>query len=155
MDQEAFHLYVKDTVAKLDAKITSMRQNSGIGDYDSYEYSQDSGLLHFSVNQKIVKSYRTVFIGSLVEKEKSWLWGWANPSLKPVIKKAAEKIKGLEEFTGLPIFSSPAIQADEGTAYELSAMAIDYLGAMGLYRHQGELSSIYFAMIEELEIDPH
>jgi hypothetical protein len=69
---------------------------------------------------------------------------------KPVIQKASKKIQGLAEVTGLPIFSSPAIQADEGTAYELSAMAIDHLGALGLYRHQGELSSIYFAMMAEI-----
>ncbi len=64
-------------------------------------------------------------------------------------REDSSAIKELSKITGDEIFLAEHIEADETTAWELAAMSVHVLNAIGLYRSPGEKSHLFLAIMRE------
>lgn len=85
-------------------------------------------------------------VGSFHEEEQTWMWAWANGGVTGEINEKAETIKTLEDKTGNDVFVSETVTADEGTVWEIAAMACDH--------YQGHLTQLVQANHEVIMTDP-
>lgn len=58
---------------------------------------------------------------------------WVNLSILEHLRVKSEKIKELYTFTGTPIFEASIVKVNEQQAWELSAMAVEFLKFLGCY----------------------
>ena len=143
--------YADRCAAELDRKQDLLRKTYGLGGFDEYVLDLEKGMLHFDKAGERACRFSTVLIGSLAPVSKNWLWGWANESLSGTIRERASRLKALYDKTGFDIFRAGTFKADGNLARELSALAVDFLGAAGIYRvpggdDQGQNIQIYLAL---------
>ena len=68
-------------------------------------------------------------------KSETWRWAWANEHIPPEMRQKAKKLNELCASTGLAIFHQEnAFKIDEASTWELAAIAVKHLGAVGCYR---------------------
>lgn len=147
MTDDEFDAFVAQSVENLQAKNDGLRSAHGLGTYKRWFYSQETGLLQFSDERghvKIESEYTP--IGSLSTKSNTWQWSWANVSVHEPLRQKSLKLQELSPLTGMDIFATPTIYADEELAWELSAMAVEHLGAMGCYRAPSDHLYIFMAI---------
>lgn len=66
------------------------------------------------------------------------MWGWANESFTNEIREEGDVLKGLKRLTGYGVFEKQGFECDENMAYEVAAMAVNYLNALGMYKIPGQ-----------------
>ena len=131
MTDEEFGAFVETSLDALDAK----QQKYGLGSFQSFFFDQPTGTLQFKEGEQVVISARVTLIGSFsTNGAGSWQWAWANPATQGESLARCEKLKALDERTGIKLFTLPLFEADEQMANELTAMFVEHLGALGFYR---------------------
>lgn len=75
-------------------------------------------------------------IGTYSPRSNSWLWAWANTSVLPQARQAADRIRELHALTGMKTFAHDHAFPieDESMAWDLAALAVKHLSALGCYR---------------------
>jgi hypothetical protein len=63
------------------------------------------------------------------------------------IRQDASVLKGLKELAGYKVFEELGFECDESMAYESTAIALNYLNALGMYKIPGEKSDLFLALI--------
>ena len=134
MTERELQEYADRCGGELDRKQKSLRETYGLGGHGEYYLDQDKRELRFEKDGSPVSLFTVTVIGSLAPVSKNWLWGWANESLGANIREDSSRLKGLQEKTGFDIFSAGTFRADGNLAREISALAVDYLNAAGVYR---------------------
>lgn len=138
---------------ELEKKQGNLKKEFALGEQDSYHLNREDGILIFEQEGNPSCSFKAVPIGSLVPERENWMWAWANASLTPSMRKAAEELKGLRDETGFGIFEIESFKADRTLAQELSALSVHYLGARGLYRVITDQTVLYLALFSKTQ-DP-
>ena len=108
-------------------------------------------MLQFRNNNIVELEFDIVCIGSWAHKKETWMWSWANASMTDECRKDSELLKGLKVRTGYDIFEMEGLKCNELLAYELVAMSIKQLNAIGMYRIPGETSHLFVALIRKRE----
>jgi hypothetical protein len=67
----------------------------------------------------------------------SWRWAWANPSITPALRSAADELRDWGLRRGHDAFTTPDLTVDETTAATLVALAVRVTRATGFYRGSG------------------
>lgn len=80
------------------------------------------------------------------------MWGWANNSLIPARRERASALKALADQTGEGLFARPGLFPikDEPMAWDLSAIAVRHLGALGVFRAHGR----FIAFLAIMSVEP-
>lgn len=133
MTDKEFEVFVDSCYEELKTKQASLMEAYNLGQYDTYWFDQPSGTLQFKNNEKVELEFNVVPVGSWSGNSNSWMWAWANESVVDDLKTASATIKGLTDFTGYNVFSNGSFAAEEPMAHELTAMAVHYLDALGMY----------------------
>ena len=119
---------------ELMAKNSILENEYGFGTYERWDINQEDGLLIFS-NQGVPKlTCSVVFLGSFSEVTETWLWGWANATIKDELSEPALKIREYGIQHDIPEFCYPKIAVTEQEAWGIGAIGCRILDGMGIYR---------------------
>lgn len=133
MTDDQFDEFLDNCYQELEDKQALLLENYNLGSYEKYWFDQVTGVLQFKNAERVECEFIVIPIGSWSSKSNSWMWAWANNSITEEFKAQSIKLKGLANYTGVDFFENGAFEADESMAHELTAMAVHYLDAMGMY----------------------
>jgi hypothetical protein len=130
---------------ELEAKQERLETEYKIGSFARWHYDQDTALLRFfdeNGRARLVAEY--IDIGSFSRKSRTWKWAWSNSSVPPEMRQKADRLRELCTSTAQPIFhQEDAFEIDESRAWELAAIAVMHLGAVGCYRAPASDGGLY------------
>ncbi|MCT4594216.1 MAG: hypothetical protein N4A57_08115 [Anaeromicrobium sp.] len=149
MTKEQFEKFLAKVYEELENKQESLFSDYNIGTYESYWFNQNSKTLQFKNNEKVELEFKIVCIGTWAHEKGTWMWSWANESFTEDIRKDSEELKKLKEITRYDAFEMEAFQCDENTAYEITAISVKHLDALGMYKMPGEKSHLFVALMKE------
>jgi hypothetical protein len=140
---DAFYAFIDSCVARLGAKQAALLSRYGMGRHARWWFDPATSrlALYNDPKVKIDVQAQVVVLGSFAPKESTWLWGFANSTLKPEQQAASTPVQSLAERFGVEDFSQmQSFEIDPGMAWELAAMACETLNLQGVYRTCGSLS---------------
>ena len=137
MSAEAFETFVDTAVDELSRKQDALISEHGFGDFDRWHFDQALQKLEmFDAADKKIMEADVIYIGSYARNSNTWKWAWSNAFVLPALRDRSVALKALERVTGRRLFVVPeAFKLDEECmAWELAAVSVQQLGAMGVYR---------------------
>ncbi len=152
MNDQDFELFLTTATAELKEKQAHLTSAYGFGSHKRWMFENDKAKLQFfnQENQLVIEA-DIIDIGSYSPANNTWKWAWAYESIDPVLKADSLRIKELEEVTDATIFGEQEpVESDEYLAWELAAMAVKHLNAMGCYRAFSSARNVnmFFAITE-------
>lgn len=105
-----------------------------LGLEQDHAFDQDSGRLVLSFGDGAELVLRAQVLGSFDPRDRSFMWGWANPSILPETSADAARLRGEGERLDLAVLTTPIqiVMFDE--LLPLIALAAQVAGADGVYR---------------------
>lgn len=159
MSSAEFDAFVVTARSELDAKQDRLSTEYDLGAAESWFFDQATAKLQFfDDRQHLMVEAEVIDAGSYSPRSSSWKWAWGNDSVLPALRKEAEKLKELEAITGLELFGEAhAFEVDdEDSAWDLTAMAVKHLGALGCYRAPSkEDGPVLFLLIMKIRAFQH
>ncbi|MFP8778342.1 DUF6882 domain-containing protein [Hydrogenophaga sp. RWCD_12] len=137
MSDDEFQNFVDDCFNQLEKKQDYLQETFALGAHARWHVDQISEKLQFfDSTDRLVVQATVINIGSFAANSNTWKWAWANDSVPPGLRKKSEPLKELSTVTGLDLFSSvdPVSVEDENMAWEVAAMCVHHLNALGAYR---------------------
>ena len=137
MNDDEFDSFLTSANAELKTKQELLTKTYGFGSHKRWMLENDdkAKLQFFDANDTLVIEADIIDIGSYSPSAKTWKWAWAYETIKPSLKAQSLRIKELEDITDLIVFAEEkAFEADEYFAWELAAMSVKHLQALGCYR---------------------
>lgn len=137
MSDDELAAFVEESMDRFLAKQESLLSEYGVGSHDRWHFDQATETLRFfNEAGELVLEADVVAIGSYASNSNTWQWAWSNDSLLPAIRHKAEPLRELQTVTGLDLFDSESaiLLDDDDMAWELVAMCVRQLGALGGYR---------------------
>lgn len=152
MTDEQFDEFVDTCYEDFETKQNKMYEEYNIGTFSDYWFDQVSKVLQFKNSDIVELEFDIVCIGSWAHKKETWMWSWANISMTDECRKDSELLKELKVRTGSNIFEMEGLKCNEVMAYELVAMSLNQLNAIGMYRIPGETSHLFVALIRKRDL---
>lgn len=157
MNDEEFELFLTSATAELKEKQAQLTTTYGFGSHKRWMFENDKAKLQFfNQDDKLVIEADIIDIGSYSPANKTWKWAWAYESINPELKADSLRIQELENITDATIFGEKEpVEADEYLAWELAAMAVKHLNAMGCYRAFSSARNVnmFFAITRITQLD--
>jgi hypothetical protein len=158
MTDEEFDAFLNQANDQLREKQARLSRDYALGGMKRWSFEQQTAVLQFfDQHDRLAVEAQVIDVGSFSPKSNSWKWAWSNASLLPGLRQKAESLKALQDITGLDLFGKePAFSInDEVMAWELAAIAVMHLQAMGCYRApssspQGPISFLAITHIDVL-----
>lgn len=152
MKDADFEVFLTTATEELKSKQGLLTERYGFGSHKRWMFENDdrAKLQFFNADDKLVIEADIIDIGSYSPSASTWKWAWAYESITPTSKQQSLRIKELEDITDLIIFGEEkAFEADEYLAWELAAMAVKHLQAMGCYRAFSSARNVnmFFAIV--------
>jgi hypothetical protein len=147
MTDSEFDSFVATCNAELEEKQAALEQQFGLGRYARWAYDGTTGLLTFADDRGVtVVRAETTQIGSYSQNTQTWKWAWANASIPDAQRVKSLRLKGLYDLTGIDVFRQESFVADEQMPWEIAAMSVHQLGALGCYRGPAKHLHVFFAL---------
>lgn len=147
MTDEEFDSFLRMCVEELEAKQAALEAQFGLGHHAGWGYNGSTGILSFSDDRgTTVIEADTTQLGSYSVNSSTWRWAWSNPSVAESERIKSAKLKALYDRTGMDVFRNEGFNADEGMAWEIAAMCVHELGALGCYRGPAKHLYVFFAI---------
>jgi hypothetical protein len=137
MNDDEFQTFLDESMDALEEKQAKLKTEFGLSDFSRWHFDQRTERLQFfNAKDQLSLIADVVDIGSFASNSNTWKWAWANGSVLASLREKAETLKELGALTGLDIFTSESAVAvdDENMAWELTAMSVRHLSAIGAYR---------------------
>ena len=138
MTDDEFYAFMDSTFAELEQKQVALSESYGLGNgAGRWWFEQATGKLQFfDAADQLEAEADVIDIGSYSAKANSWKWAWCNETVLPALRERAAKLKELESLTGIALFGLDHVFeiGDEAMAWELTAIAVYFLGALGCYK---------------------
>jgi hypothetical protein len=136
MTDEEFDNFVAEANEELEQKQDQLSKDHGLGSFARWHFNQETGLLQFfGENDRPAVEADVIAIGSYSSKSNTWKWAWSNESILPPLREKSARLKELEGLTGIALFNEEStFEVDEAMAWELAAIAVKHLKALGCYR---------------------
>jgi hypothetical protein len=159
MDDEQFQAFLDSAVEELDRKDALLRETYSLGSLGRWWFDQSTQTVQFfDKDDRLVVEADAIAIGSFAPESGSWRWAWANESALPEMRERSEPVRELAQATGIDIFDAGhAFEIDgEDMAWELVAMSVRHLGAVGAYRmpSEGRPLFTYLALMDVRHVTP-
>ncbi|POZ53777.1 DUF6882 domain-containing protein [Methylovulum psychrotolerans] len=154
MTNEEFGDLLTQALAELTVKQDHLQDVYDLGQWASWWCDQEAELLQFfDGNDRVAVEADIINLGSYSAPNHSWKWGWSNPPILKSLREKALPIKELAKITGFPLFANEAaFELDEPMVWEMMAIVVKHLGAMGCYRAPTENGLYIFLAINALRI---
>lgn len=137
MTDNEFEQFLQTALSELWEKQDELESKQGFGSCARWFFDQQTETLEmFDANDRKVVEAEVIDIGSYANDSSTWKWAWSNDSLLPSLRKKAESLKVLSDLTGIELFSfeNAFSVENEEMAWELVAMSVRHLGALGAYK---------------------
>ena len=149
MEDEEFDEFVEQSVEELDQKQEMLTDQFGLGTWSDFWFDATQSRLQFKDDTGRVQVEADIMIiGTFSENSNTWQWAWANKSLPDPIRKQSRELQKLEKVTGVEVFTSPTIDVDDAMTWELTAMSVRHLSALGCYSMPNGPITIFLAIIK-------
>jgi hypothetical protein len=133
---EDFAAFLDDCMAELKDIQEANGEKWGIDDAERWDVDQDRGTIEFrntrTGHQRMVG--RVQIIGSFDTQDDTWLWAWANPTVRDALRQDALKLRQYGEEKGLEQLTEAKWEGEERDGWQMTALAVKLLGAEGAYR---------------------
>ncbi|PJK12248.1 hypothetical protein CO610_00060 [Lysobacteraceae bacterium NML95-0200] len=116
----------------------------GIGLESNFSFDQDDGLLRLYFNDGRQLALPSQLLGSFMPGDRSFMWGWHNPSFQPGLQAAAQKAREAGTPLDATAFNTPLQQVTFETLTPLLAFAAKVSDCDGVYRAVLEDSTSVF-----------
>jgi hypothetical protein len=147
MTDDEFDTFVQTCGDELEAKQAALEKQFGLGRHSRWAYDGKTGVLTFATEQsETAVEAEATQLGSYSVNTNTWRWAWANSSVHESERMKSAKLKSLYERTGMDVFKNEGFDADEQMAWEVTAMGVHELGALGCYRGPAEHLHVFFAI---------
>ena len=150
MTDEQFDTFLDQCYEEFEEKQSQLFQTYGIGTYQDYWFDQNTQTLEFRNEGKCEKKFLIIPIGTWAHQKNNWMWAWANDSFITEFKFRAKNLLELKHITGNDLFEENGFDCDETMAYELTALGVHHLKAIGFYKIPGERSHLFVAIEKEI-----
>lgn len=134
MSDAQFDAFLAAALDELDEKQQRLEHEHGLGRWSRFVVDYPAASLQFFERESLRADAVIVPVGTHVPASDSFQWGWANPQFPADIRVAAGRVKALREHTGMDVFGQERISCTDAMAWEVTAMACKFLGALGAYR---------------------
>ena len=147
MTDDEFEHFLKTALNELWEKQDKLDSEHGFGSYARWFFDQETEKLEmFNGDDRKALEADVICIGSYASNSNTWKWAWSNDSIVPAQREKSESLKALSDLTGIGLFSSKEACSieNENMAWELAAMSVRHLNALGVYRapsSSGQLST--------------
>lgn len=128
---------------------TLANEQFGIGGYERWDMSQDTGQFVSSNEGKVVVTADASIVGSYSFISRTWLWGWANNSILPRLTQNLAAVKQYGEEHGLPDLTEPKWEGDEQDGWAMAATALRLAGGEAVYCGPSE-NGLTFLLLRNL-----
>ncbi|WP_447728437.1 DUF6882 domain-containing protein [Sphingomonas koreensis] len=105
-----------------------------IGLERDYGFDQETGRLVLKFGGRRTLVAQGQILGSFDPRDRSFMWSWANPSIRPEISEDAARLKAEGERLGLSALTTPVQTVTFDDLLPLLALAAQDGGADGVYR---------------------
>lgn len=137
-DDTAFERLLSDATAFLNEQQTKLMNEYRLGDYERFDWNQETGQLVFSSQGRRRVIADIVFAGSVSTQSNTWLWSWANGSLLENVKARMREVRRYGNTRNFMKLAAAHWDATEEDGWEMTAIAAYLLGAAGVYRSPNE-----------------
>ncbi|NNJ19189.1 hypothetical protein CSV86_030885 [Pseudomonas putida CSV86] len=137
MINEHFDRFLRSAKDELKEKQQLLETEHHLAGHARWSFDQEAGLLEmYDLDDNKVVEADVIPIGSHAGNENTWRWAWSNETLLPRHRERSAPLKALGDLTGLDLFVSEQAFSidDEPMAWELAAISVKYLNALGVYR---------------------
>ncbi|GGO01235.1 DUF6882 domain-containing protein [Saccharibacillus kuerlensis] len=156
MTKNEFENFLKKAYEELNAKQDRFIETYEVSRYSEYWIDVEKSMLDFieegegeGKSDKI--SFEVICIGTWSPANESWMWAWAHEIFSEEVRQQAARLKELHDITGSPVFVENVFDCNEGGAMELTAMSVQHLNAIGMYRIPGDQAHLYVAVMKRNE----
>jgi hypothetical protein len=109
-------------------------QQFDIDSFEHWDYDMDKETLTFS-HKGVAKVVATIQVaGSISNKSKTWLWGWANQYFPENVIRALSVVREFGEKHGIQKLTRDKWAATVEDGWEMSAVANRLIKGKGVYR---------------------
>jgi hypothetical protein len=133
-DEDAYQELIVSAVEFLKERQQILTRDFKLGAHERWDYDQERGQLTFSNGGKVAVVCDILFVGSFSEGTGTWLWSWANDSVEEDLKAPMRDLCEFGEAQGFERLAGAYWQASQEDAWEMTAVAAKFLGAIGAYR---------------------
>lgn len=137
MTDDDFERFLSSAMEELHEKQTLLAEKHGLGTFARWWFDQETEMLDFmdEDGRKVLEA-SVIDIGSFAQEPGTWKWAWANDSLTDSLRDKASSLKALADQTGFALFAEEGAFDIDGApmAWELAAVSVRHLGALGVYR---------------------
>lgn len=106
----------------------------GYGLETRFAFNQGDGLLRLTFEDRTELALPAQLLGSFDPSDRSFMWGWHNPSFKPELQRAARAAREAGDQLGEAAFSVPVQTVTFDSLLPLLAFAAQAAGCDGVYR---------------------
>lgn len=149
MNDDHFDRFLRSAVEELKEKQQQLETEHGIGSFARWAVDTHVGLLEmYDGDDRKVCEADVICIGCYAGNSGTWTWAWSNDALLPVQREKSRLLRALGALTGIDLFVSEKAFAidDEPMAWELAAISVKYLNALGVYRAAQGQSNSFLAL---------
>ncbi len=118
--------------------------------YKNWFYDHSIGVFHFKSDGGNDLYFKYVDVGSFSTTTNTWNWSWDNKTTPRHVSAALEKVKAFGVANNFNNLTTGLFEGDEYTGWEMTAISLKLLNAIGAYRIPSEQLFIYFIFTNEL-----
>ena len=155
MNDDDFELFLTSATEELKLKQAALTETFGFGSHKRWMFEVDKAILQFfNHDNQLVINANIIDIGSYSPNTETWKWAWAYDNINPKMKEDSLRIKELEDITDLEVFGkNEPVEADDYLAWELAAMSVKHLNALGCYKAFSSARNVHmFFAITSIEV---
>ncbi len=140
-----------EAVHQLMDKQDRLKADYGTSAWPRYDYDVDAGTLTFSDNGVVKVVAEIQVVGTVGSKD--WLWGWANDHWPEAVVADMETVVSFGESNGIQELISGYVKDTDlnQLGWELTAVAVRVLNAVGAYRPPSETGAL-FLLIKSIRL---
>ncbi|WP_186456726.1 DUF6882 domain-containing protein [Sphingomonas suaedae] len=138
----------------LTARNIALARDWGIGLERDYTFDQEAGRLVLKFGGRRTIAAQGQILGSFDPRDHSFMWSWANPSIRPELCEDAARLKTEGERLGVAALTTPVQTVTFDDLLPLLALAAQDGGADGVYRCMVNGSTSLFVALRLDEAAP-
>lgn len=148
MNEDDFDRFVDACLQELKVKQAQLEDHYGLSRMGRWQIDQKRQSMDFFDEQNQLSiSFSITPIGSFAANIDTWKWAWANPHFKQPLRDKAATLKALHSKTDYDLFKDDGqFETDMVMAWELAAMAVNHLGALGCYKAPNREVHLFLAL---------
>ncbi len=138
--------FLNRAYAYLDVQQERCKRWFGLGSHERYIWDQNTGLIAFSDGGVVKVEAPVQFVGSISSKTGTWLWAWADESVRERVRRQLEAVRTFGEENGFGKLVEPEWPADETDGWQMTAVTAYILRAAGAYRTRDDAGVLFMVL---------